>query len=159
MDQSKKAKAAGLVFILLTALTILFIFSRSLHNAQTSALESGSIVNFLGVSFTEIGMTQEQADFFVRKTAHFSEFFIMGTFLTLAVQKNSRKTLIKNLFFILFFLLAVPVCDETLQYLSPGRSPEVKDVLLDFSGALCGFLLVFLIDRLCFHFNSKKRGK
>lgn len=83
----------------------------------------------------------------------------MGTFLTLAVQKNSRKTLIKNLFFILFFLLAVPVCDETLQYLSPGRSPEVKDVLLDFSGALCGFLLVFLIDRLCFHFNSKKRGK
>ena len=71
MDQSKKAKAAGLVFILLTALTILFIFSRSLHNAQTSALESGSIVNFLGVFFTEIGMTQEQADFFCTENRAF----------------------------------------------------------------------------------------
>ena len=159
MYQTKKSRGAGLVLILLSVLTVHFIFSRSLHNAQTSALESGSIVNFLGAFFAKIGMTQDQADFFVRKMAHFFEFFIMGIFLTLAVRKNSRRTLAKNLFFVLFLLLAVPICDESLQYVSPGRSPEVKDVLLDFAGAFCGFLLVFLIDRLHFHFNGKKRGK
>ena len=57
MYQTKKSRGAGLVLILLSVLTVLFIFSRSLHNAQTSALESGSIVNFLGAFFAKIGMT------------------------------------------------------------------------------------------------------
>ncbi|MBQ2212362.1 MAG: VanZ family protein [Ruminococcus sp.] len=61
----------------------------------------------------------------------------------------------KNIFCILFFLLAVPVTDETIQYFSEGRTPLVRDVLLDFSGGLFGLLICFLF--VCIISAIKKR--
>jgi VanZ family protein len=47
-----------------------------------------------------------------------------------------------------FVCLATAVIDEFIQYFSPGRSAEVRDVLLDFSGAFLGVLMVMLIISL-----------
>ena len=42
----------------------------------------------------------------------------------------------------------IPVIDESIQYLVPGRAPEVADVLLDIAGFACGALLVTAIVAL-----------
>jgi VanZ family protein len=56
----------------------------------------------------------------------------------------------------LFVLLAVPVIDETLQYFSPGRSPQVRDVLIDFSGCITGLIFTALVFAIIKFVKAKK---
>lgn len=65
---------------------------------------------------------------FISKAPHVLEFFTLG-FLPAA-----RKP---GVWFMLFSALAVAVTDETIQ-LFTGRASQVKDVVIDFAGALAG---------------------
>ena len=47
---------------------------------------------------------------------------------------------------LLFFALLCAVADEFLQSFT-GRTSSVRDVLIDFGGALCGMLLTMLVVR------------
>ena len=85
----------------------------------------------------------------LRKIAHFGEFGILGFFLTGMYWNRGNFKLLQPVragFFAAF-------CDETLQLFIPGRSGEVKDVWIDFSGALCGCLFLWLLLKL-----TKKEG-
>ena len=47
-----------------------------------------------------------------------------------------------------FFIgLMTAVCDETIQLFVPGRSAEVRDVLIDAAGVLLGAALVRILTR------------
>ena len=150
-----KENRAGLVLLLLTALFILFIFSRSMVPSEASAQESGSVVGALGGFWSALGIDEDSADHIVRKLAHFIEFMGLGVLLTLCACRNGEKKLKKHIFTVLFFCLCIPVLDETIQYFSPGRAPEVRDVVLDFSGAVTGFVVVAFIRKIC-KMNKKK---
>ena len=66
---------------------------------------------------------------------------ILGFFLTgMYWNRGNFKLLqpVRAAFFAAF-------CDETLQLFIPGRSGEVKDVWIDFAGALCGCLFLWLL--------------
>lgn len=150
-----KENRAGLVLLLLTALFILFIFSRSMVPSEASAQESGSVVGALGGFWSALGIDEDSADHIVRKLAHFIEFMGLGVLLTLCACRNGEKKLKKHIFTVLFFCLCIPVLDETIQYFSPGRAPEVRDVVLDFSGAVTGSIVVAFIRKIC-KMNKKK---
>lgn len=150
-----KENRAGLVLLLLTALFILFIFSRSMVPSEASAQESGSVVGALGGFWNALGIDEDSADHIVRKLAHFIEFMGLGVLLTLCAVFHGEKKLKKHIFTVLFFCLCIPVLDETIQYFSPGRAPEVRDVVLDFSGAVTGFIVVAFIRKIC-KMNKKK---
>ena len=131
--------------LLLTATVAItaFIFIHSLMPADDSQQESDSFF----ILFEQIMKFLHLPNLFnegsIRKLAHFIEFSVFGFFLSSTVHAYCG---FKNqIFKILFFLLAVPVIDETLQYFSDGRSSAVKDVLLDFSGCLFGLSILFLI--------------
>lgn len=79
----------------------------------------------------------------VRKMAHFSAFFFMGLFSSLAMLTYSCKLKTKILV-PLIIGLSYGIFDEVHQALVPGRGPGVLDVLLDFFGCLCGTVCVFL---------------
>ncbi len=80
----------------------------------------------------------------IRKTAHYVEFFLLG-FLYEILKKRLDGRLFGTLFFFpLFASLFTAVCDEFIQFLT-DRGTAVTDVLLDFSGALCGILFAVLI--------------
>lgn len=90
----------------------------------------------------------------IRKLAHFVEFSFLGFFLSATVHAYSG---FKNqIFKILFFILAVPVADEFLQYFSEGRSSQVRDVLLDFSGGLFGFFTLWVLTLIIGSVKKKK---
>lgn len=150
-----KENRAGLVLLLLTALFILFIFSRSMVPQAASAQESGSVVSVLGSLWSALGIDEDSADHIVRKLAHFIEFMCLGVLLTLCACHNGDRKLRRHIFPVLFFCLCIPVMDETIQYFSPGRAPEVRDVVLDFSGAAAGFIVVAFIRKIC-KMNKKK---
>lgn len=137
--------------VLLTASTVLFIcfiFSNSLKTGETSGQSSQMAQIFLMKIFEKLQIDISLTEFVIRKVAHFTEFFVLGLLLigNLWVYFPKWKECI---FPFLFLALLVPVIDETLQIFTPGRSPMVTDILIDFGGAICG-LIIFSIVRALF---------
>ena len=83
----------------------------------------------------------------IRKLAHFTAFFFIGVFSSMAMRTYNVKLKIKVLVPLIIGLLYA-VFDETHQAFVPGRGPGILDVLLDFSGCFCGTACVFLIFML-----------
>ena len=130
-----------------------FIFHFSLANAEQSGATSGRVREFLNTVLADMGFSFRLSSTFVRKAAHFTEFFALGllAFGTAAafLQKYRLPAAV-------VFSLAVAVVDECLQFASPGRAPGVTDVLLDTAGAASGAALLWLI---LFVITKKKKNE
>lgn len=91
----------------------------------------------------------------VRKTAHFSEFMLLAIFVAALCRSyrfNMHVTLIISLLYPLLFAAA----DEFHQLFVDGRSGQITDVLIDFSGALTGTLAFVLCRFILLHIRRKK---
>jgi len=76
----------------------------------------------------------------VRKNAHFFAYLILGT-LVMNALKRSRVTGFRVVIFTLVICVLYATSDEVHQLFVPGRGGQVKDVLIDSSGALLGITL------------------
>ncbi len=82
-----------------------------------------------------------------RKIGHFIEFMLLGFFLYLALVNLCPRTKLKALFAWLLAILAASL-DEILQLFADNRGAQLKDVLLDSSGALTGIILALLLVKV-----------
>lgn len=131
---------------LLIAVTA-FIFSHSLASAETSSNESGKVVDMVTEIMDSVNIEVKEATLVkaVRKTAHFSEFFALGAvcyYLRLIVTRHHTK----GSLLCLIYGILISLIDESLQYNSVGRSPEILDAWIDiigFSASFFAFMLVF----------------
>lgn len=137
--------------VVVTAGMVGFILWNSSQTGSVSGARSTGILTFFQES-----LRFPISEFFVRKTAHFLEFCVFGILVGGTVRCYTRSWLAR-ITIPLFVGLLIPVCDEFLQTFIPGRSGEVRDVLIDFAGAATGIFLVslatFLVDRR----RSRKR--
>ena len=136
MAENRKARLRLLLRLMLIA-TLCFIWSNSLVGKEGSASLSRTVtawLNGIGIPVTE---------HFVRKSAHFCEFGLLGCELMLLFWLRSGVRF-QNLCNAAFAALLSAVTDETIQSFS-GRGSQVLGVVLDFSGALTGILLVSLL--------------
>ena len=125
-------------YILIAAdiLWVAFIFARSLKAADESTAESAWVLELVRIIIPSASMH------FVRKLAHFTEYFILGALLFATMQSFGAKKLAMVL--APAGCLAAAVADELLQTLSPGRSCQLSDMLLDTAGGICGMLICAL---------------
>lgn len=140
----KKLNKKQTALVVVTILFVFTMFSFSLLPSNESSSQSDFFLDLINSLLKALRIYITVTAHIVRKTAHFTEYFIYGNLLTLTVGKITNN-LKNNRFMILFFALLVPVIDETLQCFSFGRSAEVKDVLLDFTGCIAGILLMHVI--------------
>ncbi|HEX8737047.1 MAG TPA: VanZ family protein [Pyrinomonadaceae bacterium] len=85
---------------------------------------------------------------YIRKCAHFAEYFGLAFFAARAFSGSSNKTLRKFWFIFAMVLIAiVATADETNQSFLASRTSSVYDVLLDCSGGLTMILLFALIRK------------
>ena len=142
MMKDKKLWAARIVMTVLSVAVVAFIFFRSMQNADTSEQESGTFVNLINRLLCSLRIDYVVSDHMIRKTAHFTEYTVLGVFLcvTMSLYLHKRAA---ALFGALGAGIVVAVCDELIQLSSAGRSCQLSDVLLDSSGVLCGALIVF----------------
>ncbi len=134
--------------IILTVLVILctiLIFSFSLKSREESAQDSNFVVSIIKPIIEKVfGKAPENLGLIIRKLAHMTEFCILSV-LTALLAVKIYKYKSKALFgYAMFYVLAVAVSDEFIQYFS-GRGSSVVDVVIDFSGATIGFLIVYSI--------------
>lgn len=83
-------------------------------------------------------------NFLVRKTAHFTEYAILGILIAQALDHDGRAPQAR-LLTIAALLVLVPSVDEGIQLFVSGRSGQVSDVLLDCCGAATGVAVRHLI--------------
>lgn len=146
----KKTPKNRIFFIIVTVLTVLFIsfiFFHSSKNADISEEESVATMGFFQSIFNAMGIPVSLTDYIIRKSAHFCEFGALGVLVSLTFYSYDKciKAFPKRILSVLFVCLATAVTDETIQLFVPGRSGQVTDILLDFSGSATGVIAVCLI--------------
>jgi len=156
MQKLPKRTLALTVNILLLALTLWFIWGNSLASRAQSGTFSMSVSSWLDPFLNFTHLSAEAFDAIIRKAAHFTEFAVFGAEFWLLKELLGRK----SFFFPAFCTLLAATLDEFWQTLR-DRGPSVRDVLLDFSGAvfgmLCMMLLLWIIEK--FRKNKKRRAE
>lgn len=119
--------------------------------AVESSRSSSIIVNIILDTLKLDESSEEVLTVIVRKGAHFTEYLVLSGLVTITCGAFSKK---KNNSFILLSCVLVALSDEFLQSFIVGRSSEVRDVLIDFSGALT----FFIVNYMAIHIKIVKRG-
>lgn len=127
---------------------VAFIWGHSLVQGPQSSLESGAVVGLLRPLFEAVGVTDADVmSLVVRKCAHFSEYAVLGVLvrgLLAARWRGSGAPALPAG----YLAALVPVIDESIQLLVPGRSGSPVDVCIDLAGLLAGVLLSCGASRL-----------
>ena len=160
---------AEIFLLILIVGQLFFIFSNSHRNADESTVQSSHFVRFYierleGMRYEEAPLSHIDAvTHYVRKTAHFTEYFVLG-FLAAAYLWVSGRTRFVPIAAVSFAFAFIIACmDEFSQSFSPGRSNQFSDVLIDTAGGICGGMALLLaaavIIRLKQYHNRKTRGE
>ena len=124
------------------------IWGHSLMPADVSSNESSRFLFLVRPFFEAFGSSDEHLmTHVIRKTAHFLEnivLMLIATRFGCVWWGKSRKALVA----MALIWVCVPVIDEVIQMLSPGRSPQVSDVFLDMCGGAVGVIIALLVMRL-----------
>ena len=131
---------------------MLLIFFMSNQPADISTKQSDLVIKLfsaIGIDLnTHLG---ELASFVVRKVAHFTEYFILYYF-SISVCKY-YVDIKKARIYCLFVVLGYAISDEIHQYFIPGRAMAIRDVVIDFSGGVVGFIVNWITYKI--KFNTK----
>ncbi len=144
------------IYLVLLIAWLTFIFYNSIANGIKSSQQSSKVAEFLQMIIRNFDPEAMVDVAFVRTTAHFIEFFVLGALYYVGsfFIKTSRVSLfIHSLSLSLFTAFA----DETIQMFSSGRGSEVKDVWTDFLGAVAAHIIIFAIYYSYKHFKTASR--
>lgn len=135
-----KSKARFLWILPAVWMVVIFLFSH--QPSDDSAQFSGEILKLIEsvAEFLRIPTDRLDLHLLVRKTAHFAEFAVLGFLLFLAKYPGSGNTARTGVF-AQSVGMGYAVTDEIHQIFVPGRSCQVKDMLIDSSGVLLAVLL------------------
>lgn len=148
MSKEYKKWTNYIKFILLISWMIL-IFSFSAKEADESTRTSQSAGSFLASvvipEFNRWNLSKQQdfvenIDFFVRKSAHFTEYMVLGILWTICWNGRKRRS------FLCGSLYAVT--DEVHQLFVDGRSCQITDMLLDSIGVGAGIFFLWIVQFL-----------
>lgn len=114
------------IFGILALLWLGFIFYNSMQNANASGEMSDGLLDALNLP--------QAAEPLARKLAHFFFFMLFGVLVS-GTFFTGKWQVIPT---VLLCVLLCACADETLQLFSQGRSSELRDVWIDFGGALIG---------------------
>ncbi|MBQ3063663.1 MAG: VanZ family protein [Clostridia bacterium] len=134
----------------------IFIWQFSFAPAAKSAETSSAVQDICNEVLESLGSDKQVSSHTVRKTAHFTEFFVLGMLAVAALAAHGFRHAL-----LLSPLVFVPaaIVDECIQLFTPNRGPSVLDVLLDSLGGICGACLFFALFSLVLYIYNKRREK
>lgn len=152
----RKNKPIHIFFLILSVVTVLFIWANSCLGRGASSEQSGVVRGFLQNFFELIGLPVNVTMDVVRKIAHFAEFFLLGVEITLYTVWG-RGIVGYDVVNLIGTVFAVGFVDETIQIFSK-RGPAITDVWLDVFGGVVAIVLVIA----CYYLSTagkKKRSR
>ena len=148
--QQRREKAVKCIFWALAILWVAVVFLLSRQAAADSGLLSSSLTEFVLRICPWIKLPAEVLEPILRKIAHGVMFAVEGFLLCVAAARSFGKKPGMALAAGISAVLAVG--SELVQTIAEGRSCELRDMGIDFAGALlgiaAGLLLMLFIDKL-----------
>ena len=138
--------------LLLIWMTVIFIMSA--QPAKESSQLSGGIVtkviSAVCVDFDDLSPSHQTAitdtvTFIVRKSAHFSEYFILGVLCFLVANTFKKRKFYVRIVSAVIFAVVYAASDEIHQYFVPGRACRFGDICIDTAGSVLAIVLLVLI--------------
>lgn len=151
-----------------TVLVMVSIFSFSAQPASRSANTSKGItkkiVNAItknkNISQKKKNEMAKKWNNFIRKAAHFALYLLLGassfSSASLTFIKKGKHFVQKNALIAFAFSVLYAISDEIHQLYVPGRSCELRDVLIDASGSIVG---IFIISSVLYLLCRKRQSQ
>lgn len=148
-------KIKSIIYTTLLFIWMIVIFSFSNQNAINSQSTSDKVASSI-VDTTEVITKQEipkedKEDFIedtrvlVRKSAHFTLYFILGILVYLTFTSYSIP---RTIIFSIIFCFLYACSDEIHQMFSDGRTAKILDILIDTCGSCLAISIGYFIKRL-----------
>lgn len=141
----------------------IFIFSSQtaavsgkLSGGITHAIASLFVPDFKSMSQEHQTEIIESMHFYIRKAAHFSIYTALGFFSFLFAGTYKIKNTVRFTGVLLFCLFYAST-DEIHQLFIDGRAGSIRDVCIDFCGAITGTLICCLLTSLISVIKQKKQ--
>ncbi len=127
--------------LLILWLVVIFFLSSEGHDASSGRSDAVvEVVRTLGATGATDVLT-----FLVRKSAHITAYFILGL-LTVNVLRLYTLRIRSIVMIASAFVLLYAVSDEFHQRFVPGRSSEVRDVMIDTTAGVVGVGIYALVE-------------
>ena len=139
---------------------MILIFSLSAQPAEQSSQLSGGITDTVIETVEKVvpnlSINRDTLSHLIRKNAHFFAYLILGILVTNALYYSTKMQVKKQI--ILSFIICVlyAISDEVHQLFVPGRSGEVRDVVIDSSGAGVGIFIFHVFKTAAIKSRRKK---
>lgn len=133
-----------ILFTILSVFIITFIFINSSLDASASTVQSSGVLDIIHEVLKKVGITLTLSENFVRKCAHFVEYFTLSVSLFFMYKTYFEKILHIGISTLSTGFVTACI-DETIQLFSYGRSAQFSDVLLDFFAVMTAFLVLYII--------------
>jgi len=156
--KNRKLLIARIILTVLTVTAVAAIFYNSSLSAVESTEQSSPLTDAINSFLVSVRIPLTLTEKMIRKIAHFIEYSALGALLTATVHLYTRKRG-QTLMFVLPIGVLVAVCDELIQLSSAGRSCEVRDMVIDFSGIVFAALIVILLISILKKRIKKKQLK
>ena len=158
-EKHKEIIIRTVLFVLNIAVAVaIFVFSS--QPAELSDSVSGGLVYkvldiFTSLPADKLAVAVESFNGIARKLAHFSIYAVFAVCSSALLSRYNikRKTKVLSAFTICFLYA---VSDEIHQYFVPGRSCELRDVLIDTSGVIAGIVIYHFIKYIISKFIKNK---
>ena len=146
MGKKQRVKRTALWMLVITIAGVIFFFS-SMNGPESMELSNGFTYWFMRLfhpDYEQMPPEQQEAVYslfvlIVRKGAHFTEYLFLGVSLFLTVRDLRKRAS----FWIPWAIGTLyAITDEVHQYFVPGRSCELRDVLIDACGVAAGVVIV-----------------
>ena len=161
MIKNNKKFIIKLLFVILW-LGVIFYFSNANSNETTNhsigvtkTIVTYSVKVLNSIHVTNVDMSEENINTiinslhpYIRKIAHFTEYFILS-FLVLLMIKETNLNYFYT--FTILFCLFMAIFDESHQLFVEGRSGNYKDILIDTSG-----IFIYLGMNKIYHLIDKE---
>ncbi len=162
----RKYRVILLAALVLVWMSVIFAFSSQdgAASSETSGRVVMAVIAIIRPDFNSLAVSEQEnfrnlVTFFVRKGAHFTEYMILGVLLFLfyyewrlkifLIQEKGCKRLqlrLRRVWLAAWITGTLyAVSDEFHQMFTGGRSPQVRDVCIDSSGAAVGCVIVLAI--------------
>ena len=152
-------KKVRLLLFIPVILWMAVIFWFSSNNGDKSTIQSSKItygIASIADKVFHLSMTGEQKtelaenmSFFVRKTAHFTEYLILAL-LVWGAMKANLTGLAPGILYgaTVAWVFIYAASDELHQHFVDGRCSSIKDVLIDTAGGITGVLIIMTVRHI-----------
>jgi len=122
---------------------VISTFSTSVFTAENTGRV---IIPVLHWVFPRMSMdTLMVIHFYIRKSAHFTEYFILGLLLLRGIRGGRRGVKLAWALVAISIVFCYASLDEFHQSFVPGRTPAFPDVMIDISGGTAAQVLAALV--------------